>query len=100
MLRVDVILEACVIMTSVDHELFASIFIDEWTDEGPEYGEHTWGSHDEEPAHRLGVVRLHHLDEPQQCADAGSPQMTHTHAVQVHDAGAGTERQKVNGWVK
>lgn len=56
----------------------------EGADDGPQYGEDPGCADDEHAAHGLGVVGLHHLDDAQQRAHAGPPQVPHVQPVQVH----------------
>ena len=90
---VDVVGEAAralVVAPAVDKELVARVLVDEGADERPEDGEDAWGAHDQQAPHRLGVVRLDHLDDVQQRLDARPPQVTHAEALQVDDARAVT----------
>jgi len=53
---------------------------------GPEHGEDPGGPQDEQAAQGLGVVGLHHLDDPQQGLHPRPPQVPHVQALQVHQA--------------
>ena len=54
--------------------------------QGPEHGEHPGGPQDEQAAQGLGVVGLHHLDDPQQGLHPRPPQVAHVQPLQVHQA--------------
>ena len=52
----------------------------------PEDWEDSGSPQDEQPSQGLGVVGLHHFDNPQQSLNSGSPQVTHVEPLQVHQA--------------
>lgn len=55
----------------------------------PEHREDAGGTHDEQPAQGLGVVGLHHLNDPQKGLHPRPPQVPHIKSFQVHQAGPG-----------
>lgn len=62
-----------------------------FTHQGPEHGEDPWCSHDEEPPQGLGVVVLHHLNDPEQGLHPRPPEVPHIEPFQVHQASPGSK---------
>lgn len=55
--------------------------------QSPEHREDPGSPEYEQPTQSLGVIGLHHLNDPQQGLDPGPPQVTHVETLQVHQAG-------------
>ena len=68
---------------SVEEELAPACLVNERTDEGPEDGEDSRCSDDEDPAQSLRVVGLADLDDVEESLHPGPPEMSHVEAVQV-----------------
>ena len=70
-------------VSGVEEELSPARLVDERTDEGPEDGEDSRGSDDEDPAQGLRVVGLADLDDVEERLHSGPPEVAHVEAVEV-----------------
>ena len=82
---------ALIILATVNQKLPRRILVNKRTDQRPEHRKHARRTHNQQPTHRFRVVRLDALDDAQEHADAGSPQVAHAQCVQVHNARAAAD---------
>ena len=87
---------------SVEEELAPTGLVDERTDEGPEDGEDSRSSDDQDPAQGLRVVCLAYLDDVEEGLDSWPPEVPHVEAVQVqqHRPGGDGLLQPVGGLLR
>ena len=84
-----------VIVSRINNDLLSRVFVDERMNERPDNGKDARRAHDQETAHRLGIIVLDNFDDATHGKETGTPQVTHTQSVQVTNASPRAKKLKI-----